>query len=105
MIILEYKLEASPNGMRCPDWIDDGGYWESPNNTLVGITRDSPKFHIPPTVIRLTPLQLEDRQLLTQNTNPMYNLEDNLAENPVAMTEAEVRAEVQEWVASKENKL
>ena len=46
MIILEYKLDASPEGMRCPPWIDDGGYWLN-GNKMVGVTRDNPEFHIP----------------------------------------------------------
>jgi len=101
MIILEYKLDASPEGMRCPPWIDDGGYWSNTDFTMVGVTRDTPEFHIPATVVRLTPQQLEDRQVVIHTANPMMKFTDEPSDTPVEMTEAEVRTAIQDWVASK----
>jgi len=92
MMILEYKLDAGEGGMRCPPWIDDGGY---------GTTRDNPEFHIPSTVVRLTPLELEDRQVAIHTANPMMKHTDDPTDEPVEMTEAEVRTAIQDWVASK----
>jgi hypothetical protein len=101
MIILEYKLDAGEQGMRCPPWIDDGGYWLNTDNTMVGTTRDNPEFHIPSTVVRLTPLELEDRQVAIHTANPMMKHTDDPTDEPVEMTEAEVRTAIQDWVASK----
>ena len=100
MIILEYKLDAGEGGMRCPPWIDDGGYWSN-GNKMVGVTRDNPEFHIPSTVVRLTPLELEDRQVAIHTANPMMKHTDDPTDEPVEMTEAEVRTAIQDWVASK----
>jgi hypothetical protein len=103
MMILEYKLDATPAGMMCPPWIDDGGYWTNTDFTMVGVTRDTPEFHIPSTVLRLTPLQLEDRQVAIHNTNPMLKDGENPLEDPmVEMTEAEVRTAIQDWVTEQE---
>ena len=103
MIILEYKLDAAEQGMRCPAWIDDGGYWSNTDNTMIGVTRDNPEFHIPSTVVRLTPLELEDRQVAIHAITPMmkHTDTDNPSDEPVEMTEAEVRTMIQDWVASK----
>ena len=100
-MILEYKLDATPAGMMCPPWIDDGGYWSNTDFTMVGVTRDTPEFHIPATVTRLTPLQLEDRQVAIHTANPMMKHTDDPTDTPVEMTEAEVRTAIQDWVASK----
>jgi hypothetical protein len=101
MIILEYKLDAGEQGMRCPPWIDDGGYWLNTDFTMVGTTIDNPEFHIPSTVVRLTPLELEDRQVAIHTANPMMKHTDDPTDEPVEMTEAEVRTAIQDWVASK----
>jgi hypothetical protein len=104
MIILEYKLDAGEGGMRCPPWVDDGGYWLNSDFTMIGVTRDSPEFHIPSTVIRLTPAELEARQLAIHAITPMMkeNIEDDGHIGMVAMTDAEVSIAIQEWVSSKE---
>jgi hypothetical protein len=101
-MILEYKLDAGEYGMRCPPWIDDGGYWLSTDHTMVGVTMDNPEFHIPSTVLRLTPQELEDRQVAIHTAKPMMNFADNSTDEPVEMTEAEVRTMVQDWVTEKE---
>ena len=102
MIILEYKLDAAEQGMRCPAWIDDGGYWKN-GDKLVGVTRDNPEFHIPSTVVRLTSAELVTRQLAIHAITPMmkHTDTDNPSDEPVEMTEAEVRTMIQDWVASK----
>ena len=100
MIILEYKLDASPEGMRCPPWIDDGGYWLN-GNKMVGVTRDNPEFHIPSTVLRLTSAELITRQLAIHAITPMMKHTDDPIDTPVEMTDAEVTTAIQDWVASK----
>ena len=103
MIILEYKLDATDAGMKCPPWIDDGGYWaDTTNYTMIGVTRDNPEFHIPSTVVRLTPAQLEARQLAIHSVNPIVK-EGATPDDPmVQMTDAEIITMIQEWVADKE---
>ena len=104
MIYLEYLLDASAGGMRCPPWVDDGGYWHNPaNHTLVGATRDNPEFHIPSTVHRLTAAELETRQVAIHNVTPMTKevVEEDGHIGRVNMTEAEVRTSIQNWVAAR----
>jgi hypothetical protein len=101
MVILEYKLQATEFGMRCPAWIEDGGYfYNKVNFTYVGASKDNSEWYIPDTVITLTPLELEDRQVAIHNVEPMFK--EHIAEQGnVAMKEAEVREAVKDWLASK----
>jgi len=101
MIILEYKLDATDAGMKCPPWVDDGGYWSNTDHTMVGVTRDNPEFHIPSTVVRLTPAELEARQLAIHAANPMMQEGETPSDPMVEMTDAEVSTMIQDWVASK----
>ena len=104
MIYLEYLLDASAEGMRCPPWIDDGGYWvNSADFTMIGATRSSPEFHIPQTVNRLTAAELETRQVAIHNANAMQkSVTDEDGHIGYAdMNEAEVRAAIQAWVAAR----
>ena len=101
MIYLEYLLEASAGGMRCPSWVDDGGYWGGTDHTLIGATRSSPEFHIPQTVNRLSAGELETRQVAIHNANPMTKEGAEPGDADVEMTEAEVRAAIQSWVAAR----
>ena len=100
MIYLEYLLDAGEGGMRCPPWVDDGGYWTNPADfTMIGATRNNPEFHIPSTVNRLTAAELETRQVAIHNVTPM--LKEDESHNMVEMTEAEVRTAIQNWVADR----
>jgi len=101
MIYLEYLLEASPGGMRCPSWVDDGGYWRATDHTFIGATRSNPEFHIPSTVNRLTADELETRQVAIHTANPMMKEGAEPGDADVEMTEAEVRTMIQDWVTSK----
>ena len=101
MIYLEYLLDAGEGGMRCPSWVDDGGYWSnSANHTMIGATRSNPEFHIPSTVNRLTAAELETRQVAIHNANPMQRRND-ADDDWQDMTEAEVRKVIQNWVAER----
>jgi len=92
MPILEYKLQASADGMRCPDWIEDGGYFQNPDDfSMVGWARDKAEWYTPDTVVTLNTAQLEDRQVAIHAKYPMKN------EDGIALTESEVRAMVQLW--------
>ena len=101
MIYLEYLLDAGAGGMRCPPWVDDGGYWAGTDHTLIGATRASPEFHIPSTVNKLTAAELETRQVAIHTANPMMKDGATPADAMVEMTEAEVRTAIQNWVAAR----
>jgi|TARA_R110002012_G_scaffold319578_2_gene540683 hypothetical protein len=101
MKILEYKLDATANGMQCPPWIDEGGYWSKSDNTMIGVTRNNPKFHIPSSVHRLTASELETRQLGIHSATPMMKQGATPLDLMVEMTEAEVKTAVQNWVTDK----
>ena len=102
MIYLEYLLDMTDDGMRCPPWVDDGGYWvNSADFTMIGATRSNPEFHIPQTVNRLTASELETRQVAIHNANAMMKEGATPADADVEMTEAEVRADIQAWVAAR----
>ena len=101
MIYLEYLLDAGAGGMRCPPWVDDGGYWGGTDHTLIGATRDNPEFHIPSTVHRLTAAELETRQVAIHNVTPMFKDGATPDDAMVEMTEAEVRTAIQNWVAAR----
>ena len=102
MIYLEYLLDATDTGMKCPPWVDDGGYWvNSADFTMIGATRSSPEFHIPQTVNRLTAAELETRQVAIHNANAMTKEGAEPGDARVEMTEAEVRAAIQAWVAAR----
>ena len=86
MQILEYKLHASANGMLCPPWIKDGGYWGNPDDyTLVGVAVDPNEFYIPDTVTRLTLAELKTRQLAIHAKYPMRepNADDDMSNDEV----------------------
>ena len=101
MIYLEYLLEASPGGMRCPSWVEDGGYWRGTDHTFIGATRSNPEFHIPSTVNKLSAAQLETRQVAIHNANAMMKDGAEPGDAKVEMTEAEVRTVIQNWVAAR----
>jgi len=101
MIYLEYLLDAGEGGMRCPPWVDDGGYWTNPADfTMIGATRNNPEFHIPSTVHRLTAAELETRQVAIHTANAMQKRND-ADDGWEDMTEAEVRTAIQNWVADR----
>ena len=100
MTIYEYKLDATAEGMMCPPWIDDGGYFSN-GNKMVGVTRDNPEFHIPSTAISFTSAELESRQLAIHAVTPMMKEGATPSDDMVEMTDAEVSTQVQAWVTSK----
>ena len=104
MIYLEYLLDATDTGMKCPPWIDDGGYWvNSADFTMIGATRSSPEFHIPQTVNRLTAAELETRQVAIHGVTKMQKsvTDESGHIGYEDMTEAEVRTAIQAWVAAR----
>ena len=102
MAILEYKLHASSGGMRCPVWVEDGGYFlNSADHTMVGWARDDAEWHTPDTVITMTVLELETRLLAMHASSPFVTHPDGEDEGR-EMTESEVREMAQSWAFSRE---
>ena len=98
MKIVEYKLHPSPTGMKCPDFIDDGGYWSNPDDhTMVGIIPSDVEYYVPDTIVELTAEELETRQLTIHAKYPMHNIEEERD-----MTTAEVKTAISNWITSKE---
>jgi len=101
MTIYEYVLEDVGKGFTCPSWIDDGGYWLDNNNKMIGVRYDDNTTAVPLGAVSFTAAELVTRQLAIHAITPMmvFNLDfDTL---PIAMTDAEVTTEIQNWVASK----
>ena len=101
MIYCEYTLVEGEEGLICPLWIDNGGYWLNTDNDMIGAVEDENEGNIPGSINRLTAQQVEDRQVAMHNVTP--NQKENVEEDGhigrVDMTESEVRTSVQKWVA------
>ena len=102
MIYCEYKLVGSDDGLICPLWIDDGGYWLNTYKVLIGAVEDENEGNIPGSTNRLTAQQVEDRQVAMSGRQMQKdNIEEDGHIGRVDMTEAEVRTSVQAWVAAR----
>lgn len=99
MKILEYMLDATEFGNKTPAWVEDGGHWyNKTDHTYIGLVQNNPDYHIPSTVKRLTAEELEARQLAIHSVTPIWK---TAFESTSAMTEDELKAEVQNWVKDK----
>tara|TARA_Y100001951_G_C11259899_1_gene251853 strand:+ start:828 stop:1163 length:336 start_codon:yes stop_codon:yes gene_type:complete len=111
MLIIEYKLHPMPSGgrpnklMKIPDFVTDGGYWINPDDhTLIGTVPDDIEYYVPDTVVILTPSELEARQLAIHAKHPMKKGSPTPDGELEEMTEAEIKAEIQSWVAERNKK-
>ena len=100
MIYCEYTLVEGEEGLICPLWIDNGGYWLNTDNDMIGAVEDENEGNIPVSINRLTAQQVEDRQVAIHNVTPMFK-EGESPGDRVEMTEAEVRTVIQNWVAAR----
>lgn len=95
-MILEYKLDAGPQGMHCPYWVDNGGYYLDPDNfTMVGVSPTNREYKIPDSVTKLTKDQLTTRVLDIHRRYPMMDGTTNKA-----MTTQQVTDNVAAWCAA-----
>ena len=93
MQILEYKMDAGPDGMVTPYWVEDGGYFSDPDNhTMVGKCRDNQEWKIPETVTKLTLTQLQDRLVDIHSRYPYAHF-TTMSD----LTEVEVRQMATDW--------
>jgi len=96
MTIIEYKLHPIPRGgMKIPDFVTDGGYWQNPDDhTLIGTVPDGVEYYVPDTVTTYTLAELQARQRAIHAKYPMkVGLPDS-----DDMTDDEVNAAVKAWV-------
>lgn len=96
-MIVEYKLDAGPQGMVTPYWVKDGGYYPDPDKfTLVGWTLDAPReFKVPDTVLVLTKETLTQRVLDINSRYPAKDQEGN------DLTTEQITLMVSNWYDSK----
>lgn len=97
-MIIEYKLDAGPRGMVVPAWVKDGGYYQDPDNfTMIGWTPDAPReFKVPDSVLVLDLSGCIARVMSIHSRYPFTN------EEGVALSDAEVEAQVTAWYNSKQ---
>ena len=95
MTIIEYKLHpAKPMGMKVPDFVVDGGYWNDPDtHTLIGTIPDGTKYYVPDTVTEYSLAELQARQRAIHAKYPMTKRMEG--DN---MTDDEVNAVIKAWV-------
>ena len=113
MKIVEYKLHPSPTGMKCPDFIEDGGYWYNPDDhTMIGTVPSNSEYYVPDTIVELTAEELETRQLAIHAKHPMRSIKTRIEgvddgnnrhiHTEHDMTIAEIKTAISSWVTSKE---
>ncbi len=85
-MILEYKMVKTNEGMKVPEWVEDGGYFGKPDFSFVGWSPDDNvrEYYIPDTVIVLTNEQLIARVIALKDS---------------ATTEDEATAQANAWIA------
>lgn len=100
-MIIEYKLDSGPQGMVCPSWVKDGGYYRDPDDfTMVGWTNDAPReFKIPDSVIVLDKAALTTRVINIHSRYPFPKINDE-GEIEGNMTTEEITAQVSTWYDS-----
>jgi len=97
MTIIEYKSHQSPDGMKTPDFVTEGGYWDNPDDfTMIGIVPDGVKYYVPDTIVTYTLAELQARQRAIHAKYPMKKEPDN--KDSADMTDDEVNAAVKAWV-------
>jgi len=96
-MIIEYMLIRESGVKLAPSWIEDGGYFQNPDDfTLVGWTPDFGKrdYYVPDTVLVLTRDALIARQLSIHAKYPMTDVEGN------QLTDEDVTSIVNAWCDS-----
>ena len=96
MVIIEYKMHPSPQGMKTPDFVTDGGHWGNPDdNTLIGIVPDGVEYYVPDTVTTYTLAELQARQRAMHAKEPM---KVGTEPDDDEMTDDQVDAVIKAWV-------
>lgn len=97
MTIIEYKLHPIPQGgMKIPDFVIDGGYWQNPDDyTLIGTVPDGVEYYVPDTLTTYTLAELQARQ---RAIHAIYPMKVGPAIDADDMTDDQVNAAVKAWV-------
>ena len=97
MTIIEYKLHPIPRGgMRIPDFVTDGGYWQNPDDfTLIGTVPDGVEYYVPETVTTYTLAELQARQ---RAIHAKYPMQIDSREDADDMNDTQVNAAIKAWV-------
>ena len=97
MTIIEYKLHPIPRGgMKVPEFVTDGGYWQNRDDfTLIGTVPSGVEYYVPDTVTTYTLAELQARQRAIHAKYPM-----KVSGEPDAdvMTDDQVNALIEAWV-------
>lgn len=89
---LKYKLHMTEKGMRCPPWIEDGGYFPN-GDELIGWTPDEAnrEYYVPDTVTEYTQVEL------VAYVQGLSNLDEDGNE----MSDADVETMVNDWCSTR----
>ena len=95
---IKYKLHMTEKGMRCPPWIEDGGYFQN-GDELIGWTPDEAnrEYYVPDTVTVLSRDDFITRAKAIHAHTPMMSMPEDPSQEPTQMTEAEVEAQAGAW--------
>ena len=96
MTIIEYKLHPIPRGgMKIPDFVTDGGYWQNPDDfTLIGTVPSGVEYYVPDTVTTYTLAELQARQRAIHAKYPMIVGGEIDADD---MNDDQVNAAIEAW--------
>ena len=97
MTIIEYKLHPiSRGGMKIPEFVTDGGYWQNPDDfTLIGTVPSGVEYYVPDTITTYTLAELQARQRAIHAKYPMKVNGERDADD---MTDDQVNAMIEAWV-------
>tara|TARA_Y100000310_G_scaffold7413_1_gene8087 strand:+ start:576 stop:887 length:312 start_codon:yes stop_codon:yes gene_type:complete len=103
MTIIEYKLHPHHGGMRTPEFVTDGGYWQNPDDfTLIGTVPDGVEYYVPDSVVTYTLAELQTRQLGIHAKYPMGKPGNEPGSDFEVMTDDEIKTAIADWVATRE---
>ena len=101
-MIIEYKMHMTAGGMRTPEWVEDGGYFQdTATNTMVGWSPDEAdrEYYVPDTVTTMTEAELKTKLLAMHSANPFQKSDGDGTMSD--MTNAEVNTMAADWVAAR----
>ena len=99
MAVVEYMMHRRNGGNQrdVPGFIGDRGHHTSPiDNSLIGWVDDNPDYYVPDTVTTLTKEEFVQRQLTIHASHP-FTTHENPDDEPVTLTDAEVRTNMEAW--------
>ena len=89
-------------GMKTPEWVEDGGYFNDPaTHTMVGWSPDEAdrEYYVPDTVTTMTEAELKTKLLAMHATTKFQKRDADGKDSD--MTNAEVNTMAADWVAAR----